>query len=447
MIRTHIKNAIIVNESKKFVGSIVIAGELIEEVLTGEQTPRNYCNQTIDATGCYLLPGIIDDHVHFRDPGLTHKADISTESCAAAAGGVTSIMDMPNTSPQTTSIEALKEKLKLYAEKSHVNYSCYFGATNSNTELFKELDIHSVCGIKLFMGSSTGNMLVDRMDILHKIFSEAPLIIAAHCEDQNTIETNTKQFLNECSNNDLPLNYHPKVRSREACYSSSSLAVELAKEHQAKLHLLHISTADELNLLNSQPISGIKRITSEVCVSHLLFSDKDYSNLGTRIKCNPAIKLADDKKALREAVVKNKIDVIATDHAPHVITEKEGGALKAVSGMPMIQFSLVSMLELVNDEVLTIEKIVEKMCHAPAEIFEINKRGFIREGYQADVVLVRPNQPWTVTKDIILSKCKWSPLEGHKFEWKVEKTFINGTLVYSDDKVNENYIGQQLKFR
>ena len=447
MKRTLIQNAIIVNEGKKFLGSVVIAGELIEEILKNEQQPTAICDEVIDATGCYLLPGVIDDHVHVRDPGLTHKADITTESLAAAAGGVTSIMDMPNTSPQTTSISALQDKLKLYSEKCLINYSCYFGATNDNTNQFQELDIHSVCGIKLFMGSSTGNMLVDRMETLRKIFAEANLPVAAHCEDQNTISQNTKKMCEDTQSDDLPLVCHPQIRSTEACFSSSQLAVSLAKEYNTRLHLLHISTAAELDLLSNAPLNNQKRITAEACVSHLLFSDSDYEHLGTRIKCNPAIKSADDKNALRKAVNNGKVDVIATDHAPHILDEKIGGALKAVSGMPMIQFSLVSMLELVDDEIFTIEKVIEKMCHAPAEIFEINDRGYIRPGFKADLVLVRPYHPWTLTQDMIWSKCKWSPMEGHTFNWKVEKTFVNGSLLYSDGKIKDIRAGQQLSFR
>ena len=448
MRRVQIKNVIIVNEGKKFLGSIVIEGEKIAELLKEEESPATPCEETIDASGCYLLPGVIDDHVHFRDPGLTHKADIESESRAAAAGGVTSVMDMPNTTPQTTTPEAWEAKMQLFGEKSIVNYSCYFGATNTNYSQFSELDKSRVCGIKLFMGSSTGNMLVDRMETLNKIFSESDFVIAAHCEDQNTIQENTEKCLAEAGEaGDLPLSYHPVVRSAVACYRSSELAVRLAKEHDARLHLLHISTADELQLLSREPLTTNKRITAEACVSHLMFSGSDYEHLGTRIKCNPAIKSIDDKKALRDAVLNGKIDVIATDHAPHLLSEKEGGALKAVSGMPMIQFSLLNMLELVDLDVFPIQTVVEKMCHAPATLFEIQNRGFIREGYQADLVLVRPQTENTVTQDSILSKCKWSPMEGHTFNWKVEKTFINGALAFDTDKVVITKKGQELRFR
>lgn len=446
MKRTLIKNAIIVNEGRQTAGSVVIEGEKIAEILSDNQEPISFCDETIDATGCYLLPGVIDDHVHFRDPGLTQKADITTESRAAAAGGVTSIMDMPNTSPQTTTLDALNAKFDLMAEKCSVNYSCYFGATNNNYTLFDQLDKHRVCGVKLFMGSSTGNMLVDKMASLLNIFNGTELLIAAHCEDQAIIKKNTAKYLDKYGvNGDVPLRYHPNIRSAEACYQSSELAIRMARIADARLHILHISTSKELQLFENAPLSE-KRITAEACVSHLLFASSDYQDLGTRIKCNPAIKKK-ERNALRDAVNSGIIDVIATDHAPHLLADKEGGALKASSGMPMIQFSLVSMLELVDEGVFTIEKIVEKMCHAPAEIYEIHNRGFIRTGNQADLVLVRPNAEWTVTKDCILSKCQWSPLEGHTFRWKVEKTFANGHLLYSNGEVDRNYRGQELKFR
>lgn len=445
MKRTLIQNAIIVNEGRKVLGSVVIEDEKIAEILVGEEKATAPCDEVIDATGCYLLPGAIDEHVHFRDPGLTHKADITTESHAAAAGGVTSIMDMPNTNPQTTSLEALEEKFNLLAEKCSVNYSCYFGATNNNYPQFKQLDKHRVCGVKLFMGSSTGNMLVDRMASLRNIFEGTDLLIAAHCEDQGIVKENTDTYKKEYGD-DAPLALHPVIRSEEACYRSSELAVKLANEANARLHIMHISTAKELSLFSKAPLAE-KRITAEACICHLVFTEEDYQTLGTRIKCNPAIKTAADRKALQEAVNSDLIDAIATDHAPHLLTEKEGGALKAMSGMPMIQFSLVSMLELADKGIFTIEKIVEKMSHAPAQIYEINNRGFIRKGYQADLVLVRPDSEWTVTTDCILSKCKWSPLEGHTFNWKVEKTFANGYLLYNNGQIDETYRGQALRFR
>lgn len=446
MKRTLIRNASIVNEGKQFQGSLVVEGQVIKEILTAEQEPTIPCNETIDATGLYLLPGVIDEHVHFRDPGLTHKGDIFSESQAAVAGGVTSIMDMPNTNPVTTSLDALAAKYELMAGKSIVNYSCYFGATNNNYHLFPQLDPHRVCGVKLFMGSSTGNMLVDRMNSLRNIFGGTDLLIATHCESQDIIKSNTEKYLAEAGiDNDLPLEYHPLIRSVEACYESSKLAVELALESGARLHIMHISTAKELSLFSNLPVAQ-KRITAEACVPHLVFTADDYKTFGTKIKCNPAIKEESNREALREAINSGVIDTIGTDHAPHLLHEKEGGALKATSGMPMIQFSLVSMLNMVNKGLFTIEKIVEKMCHAPADIYQIQKRGYIRQGYQADLVLVRPEQ-WTLQPENIQSKCGWSPLEGKTFAWKVDRTFVNGHQVYSDGKVDTDYRGQELRFR
>lgn len=453
MKRTHIRHAIIVNEGQQVKGSVVIENEKIAEVLLGDQMPAIACNEVIDATGCYLLPGVIDGHVHFRDPGLTQKGDITTESQAAAAGGVTSIMDMPNTHPQTTTLDALSAKFDLMAEKSFVNYSCYFGATNANYPLFDSLDKHRVCGIKLFMGSSTGDMLVDKMNSLLNIFNGTELLIAAHCEDQNTIKENTAKYIKVYDDyrtrtfkGDLPIGYHAKIRSITACYVSSELAIRLARLADARLHVLHLSTGKELALFDDFDLSD-KRITAEACVGHLLFNSSFYQQLKSRIKCNPSIKTNENREALRKGVNEGLIDVISTDHAPHLLSEKNGGALKAASGMPMIQFSLVSMLDLVDEGVFTLEKIVEKMCHAPAQVYEIHNRGYIRAGYQADLVLVRPGEEWTVTPECILSKCKWSPLEGHSFRWKVEKTFANGHLLYSDGQIDESYRGQELRFR
>ena len=447
MKRTLIHNATIVNEGQSIKGSIVIENGRIAEVLTDWKPLSAPCDETIDATGCYLLPGIIDDHVHFRDPGLTHKADIFTESCAAAAGGVTSIMDMPNTNPLTTTLDTLNAKLDLLNEKCVVNHSCYFGATNNNYNEFSKLDKHRVCGIKLFMGSSTGNMLVDKMNSLLNIFNGTDMLIAAHCEDQEIIKKNTAKYKEKFADDaEIPVNKHPLIRSALACYSSSKLAVRLANLAGARLHVLHVSTAKELSLFSDAPLSSLKNITAEACIAHLFYDSEDYKTLGARIKCNPAIKSESNRTALRAAVNSGLIDVIATDHAPHLLNEKEGGALKAMSCMPMIQFSLVSMLELVNKGIFTLETIVEKMCHAPAQIYRINERGYIREGYRADLVLVRPNTPWEVTTDRILSKCGWSPLEGHTFDWKVEKTFANGHLIYDDNTVDGTYRGEELRF-
>ena len=448
MKRTLIQNATIVNEGRQMQGSVVIEGEKIAEILTEGQQPDIPCENIIDAQGCYLLPGVIDDHVHFRDPGLTHKADIYTESRAAAAGGVTSVMDMPNTNPTTTTLEAWESKMELMAEKSLVNYSCYFGATNTNYIKFGQLDPHRVCGIKLFMGSSTGNMLVDRMMSLQNIFNGTDLLIAAHCEDQDIITKNTAIYKGSrwMQNGDIDIRLHPQIRSEEACYKSSALAVQLAKEANARLHVLHLTTAKELELFENKPLSE-KKITAEVCVPHLLYSSADYNTLGGKIKCNPAIKDEPNRTILRQAINDNRIDVIATDHAPHLPEEKEGGALKAMSGIPMIQFSLVSMLKLVNKKVLTIEKLVEKMCHAPAEIYQINNRGYIRPGYQADLVLIKPKSKLRVSKKVIYSKCGWSPLEGEEFSSTVDKTFINGHLVFDNNQLDKMYRGQALRFR
>ena len=447
MKRILIHNALIVNEGETVRGSVVITDQgRIAEVLTHGKPLSAPCEETIDATGCYLIPGVIDDHVHFRDPGLTHKADILTESRAAAAGGVTSIMDMPNTVPQTTTLQALEEKRALMEERCIVNHSCYYGATNTNHTDFARLDKAHVCGIKLFMGSSTGNMLVDQADTLQAIFSGTDMPIAAHCESPLLIRKNTEKYQAMYQEeDDIPVDKHPFIRSAEACYASSHLAVEMARKYDARLHLLHLSTARELKLLTPGPVEG-KKITGEACIAHLMFEQKNYRTLGALIKCNPAVKRKADRDALREAVRTDLIDVIATDHAPHLLTEKKGGALKALSGMPMVQFSLVCMLQLVNEGVFTIEKVVEKMCHAPARLFQISERGFIREGYYADLVLIRPDIPWIVNHDLVLSKCGWSPLEGTPFDWRVERTFINGHTVYDGHTVDESYRGQELIF-
>ena len=447
MKRILIHNALIVNEGQTRQGSLVIEDGNIAEILTYGTPPSAPCHTVIDATGCYLLPGIIDEHVHFRDPGLTYKADIRTESRAAASGGVTSVMDMPNTLPQTTTIEALEAKQALFAQHCIVNHACYFGATNNNYTSFAQLDRHHVCGIKLFMGSSTGNMLVDQPGSLEHIFGGTDLLIAAHCEDQAIIRRNTAKYLQQYApDDDMSVDKHPRIRSAEACFASTKLAVILARRFKTRLHVLHISTAREIPLFNRAPLSD-KKITSEACVGHLLFDKGDYATLGTLIKCNPAIKRQSDKEAIRQAINFGQIDTIATDHAPHLLDEKTGGALKAMSGMPMIQFSLVSMLELVDNGVFSIEQLVEKMCHAPATLYCIRQRGYIRKGYRADLVLVRPHSPWEVTADIILSKCGWSPLQGHIFQWKVESTFVNGHLIYDNGHiVDEQYRGEALYF-
>lgn len=452
-MRTLIKNATIINEGKKFIGSVLIEEDKIVNV-TSQSDPCYGKEQTdciIDAEGLYLIPGVIDDHVHFREPGLTHKADIESESRAAAAGGVTSYMDMPNVSPLTTDLERLEERFRLGAANSRVNYSYFFGATNTNADLLPLLDKRRVCGVKLFMGSSTGNMLVDRQEALLNIFRKSPMIIMTHCEDSSVISENLEKCRQKYGN-DPDVTHHPEIRSEEACYRSTELAVKLAQETGARLHLAHLTTARELELFNKKALTAPgsdkveKQITAEACVAHLLFTDQDYDRLGTRIKCNPAIKSEHDRQALRRALTEGGIDVIGTDHAPHLLQEKEGGCVKAVSGMPMLQFSLVSMLRLADEGILPIERVVELMCHAPAHLFEIKGRGFIRPGYQADLVLIRPNAPWTLTRDRIQSKCGWSPLEGETFNWSVEQTYCNGHLVYNHGYIDDEYRGQELEF-
>ena len=438
-MKTVIQGATIVNEGKTLDGSIVIEDSKISKIVYGDTCPE--ADEIIDASGHFVIPGIIDDHVHFREPGLTDKADIDTESRAAAAGGVTSYFDMPNTVPQTTTIEALEEKFSIASRKSHVNYSFFFGATNDNASLFPLLDIHRIPGIKLFMGSSTGNMLVDRRESLELIFSTAPMPVMAHCEDTEIINRNMSEAKKRYGD-DPVVSHHPEIRSVEACYESTRLAVELAIKHNARLHIAHLSTARELELLDNSPL-----ITAEVTPSHLYFSDRDYTSLGTRIKCNPAIKSERDREALQQALSDGRISVIGTDHAPHLLSQKEGGCARAVSGMPMIQFSLVTMLELVDKGILTLEGLVELMCHNPARLFSVRNRGFIREGYYADLVIIRPNSGWVCTKDIIQSRCGWSPMEGHMFLWKVDRTICNGHTVYHDGTVDTSYIGQPLEFR
>lgn len=444
MKRTWIQHAWIVNEGKTQKGGLVIKDKVIDQILKDDEQPSAPVNEQIDAEGLYLLPGVIDEHVHFRDPGLTYKADIHSESIAAAAGGVTSFMDMPNTNPQTTTFEALENKFSDAATKSIVNYSFYLGATNTNADLLSQLDKQRVCGVKLFMGASTGNMLVDRMEILKQVFQRSPVIIAAHCEEQSIIKRNTDLFRKEYGD-DPDICYHPLIRSEEACYHSSALAVKLAKEYGSRLHIMHVSTAKELNLFEDKPLEE-KKITAEATVSHLYFCNKDYKTQGTRIKCNPAIKSETDRDALRKALRTNIIDTIGTDHAPHLLKEKQGGALKAASGMPMIQFSLSAMLELVYQGILSIEQVVQKMAHAPASLYQVKERGFIRKGYKADLVLVDLNNPWTVTSDNILSKCRWSPMEGQTFHSKVMKTFCNGHQVFDGTKVDEDFHGEELRF-
>ena len=443
MMRTLIKNGTIVNEGRSFLGDLVVDGEQIEEIYEGK-APRGIYDQVIDASGCFVLPGVIDDHVHFREPGLTRKADIESESRAAAFGGVTSYFEMPNTNPQTTTLEALEDKFALGAQKSHVNYSFFFGATNNNVDSFDRLDVHRIPGIKLFMGSSTGNMLVDKYESLQQIFVKAKklgLPVMTHCEDTDIINRNMAAYQKKYGE-DPDVKFHPEIRSVEACYESSSLAVKLAKESGAHLHIAHVTTARELEFFGKD-----ENITGEAVIAHLYFSDEDYADKKAFIKCNPAIKTVKDRQALREALADGRISVVGTDHAPHEWKDKQGGCAKAASGMPMVQFSLVSMLELVDEGVLSIERMVEVMSHHPAKLFQVDKRGFLRPGYQADIVIVRPHTAWTVQKEIIQSKCGWSPMEGHEYQWQVEQTICNGHLIYNKGEFDEAYRGEELTFR
>jgi dihydroorotase len=441
--RICIKNATIVGEGHRFVGSLVTEDHRIAEIVEGQDVePSVPADEIINAEGCYLLPGVIDTHVHFREPGLTHKADIESESRAAAAGGVTTFLDMPNNTPQTTTIEALRDKLELAYNKSHVNFGFYIGATNSNLSEIMHINPRKVCGIKLFMGASTGNMLVDNPDSLRDIFECAKMPIVAHCEDTAAICKNMER-IKEQYGEDPDVALHAVIRNEDVCYKSSSTAAKLAAETGARLHIAHISTAKELQLIKpSRP-----NITAEACVPHLLFCDEDYARLGSRIKCNPAIKSRKDREALRKALTSGKIFTVGTDHAPHLLREKAGGCIKAVSGMPMIQFSLISMLELTEQNILSIEQVVELMCHNPARLFDIENRGFLREGYVADLTLVRPKAYWTLTPNRIESKCGWSPLEGHTFHWQVEKTFCNGFMIYNQGHItNTDFHGQAVTY-
>lgn len=444
---TLISGATVVNEGRAFRASIVVSGDRIAEIIEGNNMPRGNYDNVVDATGCFVLPGVIDDHVHFREPGLTAKADIESESRAAAYGGVTSYFDMPNTKPQTTSLKELDDKVRIAERKSHVNYSFFIGATNDNISELLRVDPHLVPGVKLFMGSSTGNMLVDHEEALRQIFSKVELPIMTHCEDTEVINANMAQA-KRLYGDDPDVKHHPEIRSEEACWRSTSLAVELAHEYNARLHVAHLTTARELQLFSPcAPGGELPSVTAEAVVAHLLFSDADYERLGARIKCNPAVKTAADRDALRRALADGRIAVVGTDHAPHQLSEKQGGCAKAMSGMPMIQFSLVSMLGLVDEGVLPIERLVQLMCHNPAKLFSVSERGFLRNGYKADIALVRPNSPWTVTPGCIQSKCGWSPLEGRSFNWRVEHTFCNGCHIYNNGVFNDDYRGERIEFR
>lgn len=442
-----IYNANIVNEGRQFHGYVVIEGEYIAQV--GEGNPSDLlfvqCSEHTDANNMLLLPGGIDDQVHFREPGLTHKADIECESQAAVAGGITSFMDMPNTKPATTTIELLEEKYNRAAQVSSANYSFYIGATNENMAELRKTDFSRVCGVKVFMGSSTGNMLVDNNHTLQSIFSEIPAIVAIHSEDEAIINRN-KAYYSERFGNNLPVQFHPLVRSTEACYVSTARAVELATQCNTRLHILHISTARELSLLTNAPLAE-KRITAEVCVHHLWFTDNDYAQSGNRIKCNPAIKTYADRTALREGLKSGLIDVVATDHAPHLLSEKQGGCFTAASGMPLVQYSLVAMLEMAHQGIFDITAVVDKMCHAPATLYRIDKRGFIREGYFADLVLVNDKASYLVESQDIKSRCGWSPFEGMRLHNQVCTTFVNGQKVYDNGNIIEGVQGKRLTFK
>lgn len=440
-----IKNITIVNEGIQFHGSVLIQNGKIEKIYSGKDFPQNDVQRIINGEGKFLFPGIIDDQVHFREPGLTHKGEIYTEAKAAVAGGITSFMEMPNTKPQATTQEVLEEKYTIASKVSLANYSFYIGATNDNIEEIKKTDPKKVCGVKVFMGSSTGNMLVDDKVALSRIFSESPLLIATHCEDEETIKKNSAQY-KEKYGEDLPLKYHPFIRSEEACFKSSSLAVGLAKKYNSRLHILHLSTAKELELLDNTIASREKRITAEVCVHHLWFSDQDYEKYGTRIKWNPAIKTEKDRLGLIEGLRNNKIDVVATDHAPHTFEEKSNTYFKAPSGGPLVQHSLVAMLELYHQDKISLNDVVNKMCHTPAEIFQVKDRGFIREGYCADLTIVDLNSPWTVNDEDTLYKCKWSPFQEFTFKSRVTHTIVNGNIVFDNGSFDESIKGKRLEF-
>jgi dihydroorotase len=446
MIQTLIKNATIVNEGRSFRGSVLIKGEKIKAVFesdTHHDLPVDV--QIIDASGLLLIPGAIDDQVHFREPGLTHKAEIQTEARAAVAGGVTSFMEMPNTVPQTVTQSELEKKYARGAECSIANYSFFMGGTNDNLDEILATDPKNVCGIKLFMGSSTGNMLVDNPVTLENIFSKTKLLIATHCEDEAIIRANGAIY-REKYGDLVPFSAHPLIRSAEACYKSSSGAVALAKKHDTRLHILHISTAKETELFRNDIPLTEKRITSEACIHHLWFSDTDYIKYGAKIKWNPAVKTSDDRDGIWKALLDNRIDVIATDHAPHTIEEKAGNYWTAPSGGPLIQHSVLAMMDFVNQGKISVERMVEKMSHAVAECFKLELRGYIRPGYFADLVLIDPKSTTNVTKESLLYKCQWSPFEGHSFSSKIHSTYVNGHLAYNNGILNDSKLGHQLTF-
>jgi len=439
-----IKNAKIVNEGVIFEGDVLIENEYIKEI--AESISLKSSDVTvIDAEGNYLLPGVIDDQVHFREPGLTHKGNIESESRAAVAGGITSFIEQPNTVPNAVTQELLEDKYVIASETSYANYSFMMGGTNDNLEEILKTNPQNVAGIKLFLGSSTGNMLVDNQEVLERIFSSTKMLIAVHCEDEGTIKANLEKYKEEFGD-DIPMNKHHLIRSEEACYISSSKAIELAKKTGARLHVFHLSTAKEMELFTNKIPLEEKQITAEVCLHHLWFTDKDYDTKGAFIKWNPAVKTEDDKNALWKALLNDTIDVIATDHAPHTIEEKQNKYLNCPSGGPLVQHALVAMFENHLNGKISVEKLVEKMCHNPAKIFKIEKRGFLKEGYFADLVIVNTHQPWVVNKDNILYKCGWSPFEGTNFKSRVMHTFVNGNLVYTNGKVKNLKARKRLLF-
>jgi dihydroorotase len=444
MSKKLIVNARIVNEGKVFSGEILVENEHIKTIATKIDI-ADLEVEVIDAQNSFVIPGVIDDQVHFREPGLTHKASIETESRAAIAGGITSFIEMPNTNPQTTTVEKLEEKFDIASKTSYTNYSFMFGGTNDNLDEILKLDKTKVAALKLFLGSSTGNMLVDNPETLEKIFSSTDLVIAVHCEDETTIRKNTQEFIDKYGD-DIPVKYHPIIRSEEACYISSSKAIELAKKTGARLHVFHLSTGKETGLFRNDIPLKDKKITAEVCVHHLWFTDKDYDEKGTHIKWNPAVKTQKDKEQLWEALLDDRIDVIATDHAPHTLEEKSNVYTKAPSGGPLVQHALVALMEAYHDGKITVERLVEKMCHNPAILFDVEKRGYIKEGYFADLVIVNPNQSWTVNKENVLYKCGWSPFEGTTFKSAVTHTFVNGTLVYNNGDISKEKVAKRLTF-
>jgi dihydroorotase len=444
-LKTLIKNTLIINEGRFFLGAVLIDGNFIAGIFEGDPCVDDISVREIDASGKWLIPGVIDDQVHFREPGLTCKGDIRSESIAAVAGGVTSYMDMPNTKPPTITVEELEWKFERAAEISAANYSFFFGGTNDNIDLIHLLDKKHIPGIKLFLGASTGNMLVDNEDSLKRFFGETDMLIAVHAEHEDIIKKNKAYYISRYGEHP-EISFHPKIRSAEACYASSSKAVELAKKLGARLHIFHLSTAKELELLDGGEIKS-RKITGEACVHHLWFCDEDYKRLGNLIKWNPAIKTASDREALQKAVKENIISVVATDHAPHLLSEKDGDCLTAASGGPLVQHSLQIMLELADKGIFTKEKVVEKMCHHPADLYGIDRRGYIREGYYADIVLIDPQKTYTVTKENILYKCKWSPFEGYTFKNSIWKTFVNGKEAYSDGIVKTDVKGKNLVFK